>query len=373
MPHFHGILGIFNMETLNTYIDLIQSHPLGRIAIWLVVSSTLTIFFMLIRALAEKQVGFFSFLKSSFLSEYLVDLAKKTKVIFLFVLSAYITRSLINIEDPKVEVYFFRFFIILFGIQLVIWSAVWIQLFVDRVLMPKVSKGSEQAAAHLATLIFKIVLFAAILLFTLDNLGVNITALVTGLGVGGIAVALAVQNILGDLFSSLTIVLDKPFRVGDTITSGTESGTVENIGLKTTRVRSITGEELIFSNSDLLQSRIKNFKRMEKRRISVKVGVVYDTSVKDLKIIPQLIRDGLKTIEKVEIERVHLVNLADWSIDFECVYWVLSSDFTVYRDCHEKVLLNILTQLREKNIGIAFPTRTQINVSGDPVSESPLS
>ncbi len=348
------------METFNHYLDQLKESQLGLIAIWITVSVALTLVFRLIRSLAQRQIGVFAFLKKSTLLNDFQELAKKTKLIFLFALAAYLSRSLLKVDSTRFELIFDRIFIIVVGIQLIIWSGVWIEILVNRFLLPKVSRGSELAAAHLATLVCRTVLFAGILLFTLDNLGINITALVTGLGVGGIAVALAVQNILGDLFSSLTIVLDKPFQIGDSITAGEESGTVENIGLKTTRVRSITGEELIFSNSDLLKSRIRNFKRMQKRRVSFKLAVVYETPLNVLEKIPGLIEGIIKNIETAELDRVHLKNLGDWAIEYECVYWVKSSEYGIYMDTHQKVLFSILKKFEVEKIEFAFPTQTQL-------------
>jgi small-conductance mechanosensitive channel len=218
------------------------------------------------------------------------------------------------------------------------------------------------------------VLWAVLALMALDNFGIEITALVAGLGIGGIAVALAVQNILGDLFASLSIVLDKPFVDGDFIVVGDMAGTVEQVGLKTTRVRSLSGEQLVLSNSDLLQSRIRNFKRMQERRIVMAVGVVYDTSADDLAIIPGMMREVIEAQEDVRFDRAHLKGLAASSIDFEAVYYVRSPEYIVYMDRQQAITLELIRRFQAAGLEFAFPTQTLHIVRPPAVpAESPLS
>jgi small-conductance mechanosensitive channel len=201
-------------------------------------------------------------------------------------------------------------------------------------------------------------------------MGIDITALVAGLGVGGIAVALAAQNILGDLFASWSIVLDKPFLVGDFIIIDGYSGTVEHIGLKTTRLRSLTGEQLIFSNSDLLKCRIRNYKRMQERRIVFSFGVLYETPLEKLKEIPGIVKDIITSIENTRFDRAHFASYGNYSLNFEVVYYVLSSDYTVYMDIQQKINLALFEEFQKKDIVFAYPTQT-IYVSGaEPISVS---
>lgn len=185
-----------------------------------------------------------------------------------------------------------------------------------------VSAGTMGAIAFVA----RLVLWSFLVLLGLDNLGVDITALVAGLGVGGVAVALAVQNILGDLFASLSIVFDKPFEPGDFIIVGELMGTVEHVGLKTTRVRSLHGEQIIFSNADLLGSRIRNFKRMAERRVVFSLGVTYDTARPKLAIIPELVRAAVEMQPAVRFDRAHFKSFGAFSLDFEVVFYVLDSE-----------------------------------------------
>ena len=208
------------------------------------------------------------------------------------------------------------------------------------------------------------VVWAAVFLVALDNLGVRVTAMVAGLGIGGVAIALAVQNILGDLFASLSIILDKPFVYGDFISVGDMSGTVEKVGLKTTRIRSISGEQLIFSNSDLLQSRVRNYKRMMERRVVFSIGVVYRTTREQLEAIPGIIRDAIEALPQLRFDRAHFKTFGPSSLDVEVVYYVLSPDFSIYMDRQQAINLTILDRFNDAGIDFAFPTSTVLIEGG---------
>lgn len=202
-----------------------------------------------------------------------------------------------------------------------------------------------------------LILWSIVLLLALDNMGVDVTALIAGLGVGGIAVALAAQNILGDLFASLSIVLDKPFLLGDFIIVGDQMGTVEKVGLKTTRIRALSGEQLIFANTDLLQSRIRNFKRMQERRVVFKIGVIYETPQPKLAAIPQMIRDIVESQEKTRFDRSHFSEFGNFSLNFETVYYVLAPDYAVYMDIQQAINLAIFEKFAAEGIEFAYPTQ----------------
>lgn len=229
---------------------------------------------------------------------------------------------------------------------------------------------STVAAMGLVSKLIQAVFVILLTLVGLDNLGIDVKALVAGLGIGGIAIALAAQNVLGDLLASLSIVLDKPFVVGDFIVVGAERGTIENIGIKTTRLRSISGEELIFSNKDLLESRVHNFKRMWRRRIVHKIGVLYSTPPEVVAQIPRWIEDLLKAHPKVEFDRAHFVGFGDSSLDFEFVFFVSDSDYNVAADVTQEVLMGILSKFNNEGVGFAFPTRSLHIESGVKVQMS---
>ncbi len=203
----------------------------------------------------------------------------------------------------------------------------------------------------------KIVLWATVVLLALDNLGVNVTALVAGLGIGGIAVALAVQNILGDLFASLSIMLDKPFVVGDFLIIGDYLGSVEHVGLKTTRIRSLSGEQLVFSNSDLLNSRIRNYGRMFERRVVFTIGVTYDTPREKLKLIPGIIRDVIESQDQTRFDRSHFMKYGDYSLVFETVFYVLVPEYNVYMDIQQAIYFGIHERFEREHIEFAYPTQ----------------
>ncbi len=204
----------------------------------------------------------------------------------------------------------------------------------------------------------RLVLWALVVILLLDNLGFDVTALVTGLGIGGIAVALALQNILGDLFASLSIVLDKPFAVGDFLIIDEHMGAVENVGLKTTRVRSLSGEQLVFSNADLLKSRIRNYGRMFERRVVFKFGVTYQTPRDKLKKIPAMVRKTIEEQDKVRFDRAHFQAYGTSSLDFEIVYYVLSPDYNQYMDLQQAINLGIHERFEQEGIDFAYPTQT---------------
>ncbi len=204
----------------------------------------------------------------------------------------------------------------------------------------------------------KLLLWSAVLLVTLQNLGVDVTALVAGLGVGGIAVALAAQNILGDLFASMSIVLDKPFVLGDFVVVGDFAGSIEFIGLKTTRIRSLSGEQLVFSNADLLTSRLRNFGRMQERRILFTVGVIYQTSRQQLDRIPRILRDAVESVDQARFDRAHFKAFGPSSLDFEVVYYVQVPDYNAYMDAQQAINLKVFDGFAAEGIEFAYPTQT---------------
>ncbi len=218
--------------------------------------------------------------------------------------------------------------------------------------------GSQAMTRSMLSFLGRLLGWALVGLLILDNLGLNVTALVTSLGIGGIAVALAVQNILGDIFASLSIAIDKPFVIGDFIIVDELMGTIEHVGLKTTRVRSLSGEQIIFSNNDLLKSRIRNYKRMQERRAVFSIGVTYDTQPQQLEAIPSLIKQAIDACEQARFDRAHFKGFGAFSLDFEAVYYVLQPDYNVYMTIQQTVNLALVREFAERKIAFAFPTQT---------------
>lgn len=219
-------------------------------------------------------------------------------------------------------------------------------------------KKYSESMLRALSMIIKIVLWVIAIVLVLSNLGVDVTSLVASLGIGGIAIALALQGVLGDMFSSFSIYIDKPFQIGDYITAGTDSGTVEKIGLKTTRLKTLQGEELVIANQELTTARISNFKKMEKRRVVANLGVVYDSKLEQLKSIPQIIKQIVEAGDKLEFGRCHFKSFEASSLNFELVYYVDSQDYEIYMNEQEKINLAIFEEFAKQNIEFAFPTQT---------------
>jgi len=295
---------------------------------------------------------------STIVDDLLVNALKKTKLIYLLVVSVFAGSVVLELPDD-IRTVLWRTTIIATLIQAGIWFSealmTWLKHYREQQL--------EEDAASVMTMnalgiIGRIALWSTVLMLALDNIGVDVTALVAGLGIGGIAVALALQNILGDLFASLSIVLDKPFVIGDFIIVGDLMGSVENIGIKTTRLRSLSGEQLILANGDLLSSRVRNFGRMYRRRAVFKIGVVYQTTAEQLESIPKMIREAVERQEKATFDRSHFGSYGDSSLDFETVYYVEDPDYAVYMDIQQAINLELFRRFADTGIDFAYPTRT---------------
>lgn len=220
--------------------------------------------------------------------------------------------------------------------------------------------GSESGERQLKGVgnLANFLIWALAVVFILDNLGVRVSAVVAGLGIGGVAVALAAQAVLGDLFSYFVIFFDKPFVIGDFIVVGDKMGTVEYVGIKTTRIRSLSGEQLVFSNTDLTNSRVHNFKKMEKRRVVFKLGVVYQTPMEKLKAIPSIVKDIIVAQEDTTFDRGHFAAYGDFSLNFEFVYFVTGADYNKYMDIQQAINLAIFEVFEREGIAFAYPSQT---------------
>jgi small-conductance mechanosensitive channel len=221
------------------------------------------------------------------------------------------------------------------------------------------------ASATLMSWFLRLMLWAVFLLAVLSNLGVNITAFVASLGIGGVAVALAVQNILGDLFASLSIAVDKPFEVGDFIGVGEVEGTVQYVGLKTTRIQSIGGEQIVMSNTDLLKQTLKNYKRMNERRILFNFGLTYDITADQAEQIAPLVKRLVEEDPQLRFGRAHLKNFGDSSLDWQVVYFVKDPAYDVYMDAQQRLNIKLMRELARMGVDFAFPTRTVIVANAD--------
>jgi small-conductance mechanosensitive channel len=253
----------------------------------------------------------------------------------------------------------------------VVWQAItitscFVDYFVKRFLEKDLDGDGETdpgsaTASNMVTLIAKIVFWVLGTIFVLSNLGIEVTSLVAGLGVGGIAVAFALQGVLGDLFASFSLYFDKPFRIGDFIVIGKDTGTVEKIGIKSTRIRTLQGEELVVSNTELTTARVQNFKKMSERRIASQFGITYETPREKVRQVPEVVTDIFETIEGARLDRVHFTAFADSALIFELVYFVGTSDYAEYLDIQQKFNFELMRIFSEQGIEFAYPTQTIYN------------
>ncbi len=292
------------------------------------------------------------------LDDALVASVRATKLWLLTPLAVYAGASALEIParlDRLLENIAMVALVAQFAVWVNRWLLQWLAL---RAEAARAIDPAATTTVNLLGFVGRVLVWAMALLIALDQLGFNVTALVAGLGIGGIAVALAVQNILGDLFASMAIVLDKPFQVGDFIIVGDKPGVVEKVGLKTTRVKSLWGEQYVFANAQLLNSQIRNYKKMQERRIVFGVGVTYETPLEKLRAVPGWLRAAVEAQPDVRFDRAHFKEYADFSLNFEIVYYVLSPDFGKYMDRQQAINLAIFEKFAAEGVQFAYPTRT---------------
>lgn len=283
-------------------------------------------------------------------------LLERTHPLFLILLALFLGSQVLALE-PAVRATLTRVFVVALFLQGALWGHGLVEFGRD-VYIGRLTDTRDISAVSVMALIGKIIVWVVAGILVLDYLEVPVTSLVAGLGIGGVAVALALQNILGDLFASFSIILDKPFTVGDFIVVDDKSGTVENIGLKTTRVRALTGEQLVFSNQDLLNSRIHNYRLMEERRVVFTISVTYDTPYEKLIRIPEIVQAIIEGFEATRFDRAHFKEYGDFALIFEVVYYVRSQDYLLYMDTQQAINLELCRRFREEDIHFAYPTQT---------------
>jgi len=288
----------------------------------------------------------------------LADVARATSLLLLLPVALYAGATVLDVP-ARLE----RFVEHATVVALLLQAGLWIHRFIGRWVAQKLEfdrQHEPEGATALGLLAFagRVAAWSLLLLLALDQLNFDITALVAGLGIGGVAVALALQNILGDLFASLSIVLDKPFVVGDFIVVDDLRGEVERVGIKTTRVRSLDGELLIFANGDLLKSRIRNFRRMRERRVLFTVGVTYQTPLEKVRRIPQWLREAIEAQPRTRFDRAHFKEYGDSALLFEIVYYVLDRDYNLFMDLQQAVNVAIFERFEGEGVEFAYPTRT---------------
>ena len=343
-------------------MDFLQFNIAGNtLQNWLIGTAIATIVFVLaevVRCLIMRQLKRLVQSNGTIVSTIMLAVVKHTKWLFIFLLALYIGTVVIEIT-ASIRSIINTVVIVALLLQAGLWGSAVLRVVSEQYRQQQMDKDPASVTTlNVLNFIGKIVLWSLVLLLVLDNLGVNITALVAGLGVGGIAVALAVQTILGDLFASLSIVLDKPFVIGDFLIVDDLLGSVEYVGLKTTRLRSLSGEQLVFSNSDLLRSRIRNYGRMYQRRVVFNLGVTYQTPRDKLIKIPEIVRAAIEQQHKTRFDRSHFKEYGDFALVFESVYFVQGPDYNEYMDIQQAVNLQIHEQFEQQGIEFAYPTQT---------------
>jgi small-conductance mechanosensitive channel len=333
----------------------------NSISQWLLALGVTLVLFLFLRLVASALIRRLQSLSRRTrpeLDDFLVELLRKTRGLFIILIALW-AGSLSLTLPPIYETWFRRGL----GIGLLVQGALWATGVVNYFLVRYRRRQTEEdpgMATALGALGFvaKAVVWAVFLLLILQNLGVEITALLAGVSVSGIAVALAVQNVLGDLLGSLSIALDKPFVIGDFIVVDEYSGTVEHVGLKSTHIRSVSGEQLVLSNSDLLNSRIRNYKRMQERRAVFTLGVTYDTPAEKLEAIPGMVREVVEKQEQTRFDRCHFNNFGDFSLEIETVFYMTVPDYDVFMDVQQAINLELYRRFAQEGIEFAFPTQT---------------
>lgn len=324
------------------------------IAVWAVSSAVLTVAKNLLISrftrMAERT--------ENQIDDIFADVMRATRKFFIFIVSAYLAVELIIGDAPTVGI--IRKFAFL-GVLLQI--GFWGNALMDSLASWYLTRVGDSAATQVTAikafgLIGRLVVWSITLLLSLDNFGIDVTTLIAGLGIGGLAFALAIRPLLEDIFAYFSIVVDRPFVKGDYVVAGSFSGTVEHVGIKTTRFISKTGEEIVFPNSDLLSSRLRNYKKMKERRADFSLGVTYDTPAEKLSRLSGQIRQIVDNEELVRFDRGHLSEFGDSAIIFQFVYYMKDPAYGVYMDTQERINLAIIDLFQKEGIEFAFPTQT---------------
>ena len=333
-------------------------NPVGSWLAAALIAGAAYLFLLLVRRLVVRRLVRLARRTQTEVDDFVVEMLQRTRRALLLLPVVYV--ACISLDLPaKVDAVLRSAAILAVLLQITLWALAGINFWVVRTRRRRLEVDAASATLIGALgFIGKVVLWTVLLLVALDNVGVDVTALVAGLGIGGVAVALALQNVLGDLLASLSIVLDKPFVIGDQIQVDDFVGTVETIGLKTTHLRSVSGEQLIFSNSDLVRSRVRNHKRMGERRVVLQLTVDPATPPDNLERLPGLLREIVEERPTVRFDRAHLARLSDRGPQLEVVYFVLSTDYNLHMDLQQAILLALLRRFAEEGVALAVPTPT---------------
>lgn len=346
---------------MELYISYIEKTFLGNTVsdylIFVVVFLSGLLFLRIVQRVLLKHLKKFAENTATTLDDFIVSVSQK-----IFLPLAYFGAFYLSINTLRLHPLFDKGIDILGMAVLVIFASYLATIMIDYGFDVYWRKRGKDAALQRSLFgilrVVRVLVWGLAIIFFLDNLGFKISAVIAGLGVGGVAVALAAQAVLGDLFSYFSILFDRPFEIGDFIIVGDYLGTIEHIGVKTTRIRSLGGEQLIFSNSDLTNSRVRNYKRMHKRRVVFQLGVTYQTTLKQLEVIPGVIEKVIKEVKDTTFDRAHFFSYGDFSLIFEIVYYVNSGDYNKYMDIQQEINFALKKEFEQRKIEFAYPTQT---------------
>lgn len=347
-----------NIIKLNIWNYELLGNTLGGFAVFIVAFFVLLLVFKVFQTFFLLKLEKLAKKTKTDVDDMLVEIINSLRPPFYSFISFYVAAFFLVLIEPVQKA---------IDVVLILWVVfqviVTMQILIDYVVRKKVSSDGEgeegvKGAVAFVSGILKAILWVIGGMLALSNLGIDISSLIAGLGIGGIAIALALQNILGDLFSSFAIHFDKPFRVGDFIVVGDKKGVIVKIGIKTTRLRALQGEEIVISNKELTSAQIQNFKKMEERRASFSFGVTYETPVETLKKISGVVQEIVENIDGTRFDRAHFNRFDDSALNFDVVYYVLSSNYSDYMDIQQEINFKILEAFEKMNVSMAYPTRT---------------
>lgn len=357
IDYFYHILG------QSLWNNIIWNNPLWQYAVSFIVFLLTLIFIKLFKVFIIRKLQYLCHKTSNKIDELIIEVVASINWGFYFAISFLIAFRLIYVVRwlELLNIFVVWAFVIFYVVKMV-----------EKIIVYNLNKTAEKlneegrfedskvdpSVVVFLSNLFKLVLWLLVAIIVLENLGYNVKSLAAGLGIGGIAVALAMQNVLGDIFASFSIYFDQPFKVGDFVVFGNERGTVKNIGIKSTRMQTLQGEELIVSNRELTQAQIHNYKKMQRRRIVFNFGVVYSTPSAKLKRVLEIIKEIAENIDIVDLDRVHFTKFGDYSLQFEVVYFLNSNDYIKYMDIQQDINFQIKEKFEKEKIIMAFPTQT---------------
>jgi small-conductance mechanosensitive channel len=341
------------MALFNSWLDLTQLGQLALVVLAAVAGFVILRF--LIGAARKRLQG-----RTSHWARYASALTARTSNLLIFVFALMLALKLTSLPDNWNAALSHAWFVVL-ALQVAWWLDACVRLWTRDLSRVRFGGLHNPVMASIISVVVLAVVWAVMLLSILANLGVDITALIASLGVGGIAVALAVQTILSDIFASLSIGFDKPFEIGDFVVFGDVAGTIEHIGLKTTRIRSLSGEQIVCSNAELLKQTLHNYKRMNTRRIVFQFGVSYRTPAEKAKAVAELVKQIVDDIEEARFDRAHFLSFDESRLLYEVVYIMQTADFNRYMDVQQRINLQLLAGMKELGVDFAFPVRELLN------------